>query len=75
MIEIALIPQPSGAIRLSDMGDTLGYLFVNGLTATQSLTQTVRNLSRRLGVSLQRHELLIEPQDEQKLGESLHALI
>jgi hypothetical protein len=75
VIEIALIHRSSGASRLSDMGDTLGYLFVNGLTSTQSLTQTVKSLSGRLNVSLQRQELLVELSDEQKLGESLHALI
>ena len=34
-IEIELQPLPDGDINIADMGDTLGYLYVNGMTLSQ----------------------------------------
>lgn len=74
-IEIALTQLSENRIVLSDMGDTLGYLFVNGLTLSRSLTDTVRRLTRRFNITLQHQELLIEPLESRQLGDSLHSLI
>jgi hypothetical protein len=74
-IEIALIHLSSDQMEFSDMGDTFGYLYVNGLTATRSLTDTVRRLTKRFNISLRNQELITEPAHGEQLGISLHSLI
>ena len=36
-IEVELIKRPDGIANLSDMGSTISYLYVNGLTLNRSL--------------------------------------
>jgi hypothetical protein len=73
-IEIAVELMPKGHIRLTDMGDTLGYLYVNGLSLRSSVDST-RGICRRFGISFAGSELTIESETQQDVGEALHRLL
>ena len=42
-IELELEDLPDGRVRLSDMGDTLGYLYVNGLNVSRTVHWTMQS--------------------------------
>ena len=65
---------PDGRICMSDMGDTIGYLFVNGLTLSQALLASARQIAKTHGVSIQRNELNVEA-DADSIGEGMQGLI
>lgn len=65
---------PDGRIRMSDMGDTIGYLFVNGLTLSQALLASARQIAKTHGVSIQRNELNVEA-DADSIGEGMQGLV
>ena len=73
-IELELTSFPNGSIRLSDMGDTLGYLYVNGLNLTQTVLDKTRRIARRNRVSLHQGALVVEGDDVMQ-GDGLHRLI
>ena len=73
-IELELETLPDGSIRLSDMGDTAGYLFVNGLTMGKAMMERAKFISRCYGVSFEGGPLTIETQPE-SAGDALHELI
>ena len=74
-IEIAVEPLPSEGVRLTDMGDTLGYLFVNGMTLTRSLVENARQISQPYGVSLDGSAFIIQPETQSGFGDALHRMI
>ena len=65
---------PDGRICMSDMGDTIGYLFVNGLTLSQALLASARQIAKTHGVSIQRNELNVEA-DADSIGEGMQGLV
>ena len=73
-IEIELQVLPDGDISITDMGDTLGYLYVNGMTLSRTLIATVRQIAKPHGVSLQRNQLSLQV-DQDSIGIGLHDLI
>ena len=73
-IELELTLLPNGNARLSDMGDTLGYLYVNGLSLTQSVMDKVRSVARRHQISLLQSALVIESEGELP-GDAVHRLV
>ena len=73
-IEFEIATLPSGRTRLADMGDTLGYLYVNGLTLTRGVLEKARDIARGYGVSFERNMLVVEIHSE-VAGEELHRLI
>ena len=73
-IELELVSFANGSVRFSDMGDTLGYLYVNGLTLTQTVLDKTRNIARRNRVLLRQGALMIEGDDTMN-GDALHQLI
>lgn len=76
MVEIEVRALPDGRIQLSDMGDSLGYLHVNGLTLTRNVLEDVRQLSRRYRVLFSRqYELTVEDDPNVPDNENLHSLI
>ncbi len=75
LIEIEVSVFPDGRIRISDMGDTLGYLHINGLAVSRATVDSARRLARRLAVSLERYELEVFALDIEGVGERLHALL
>ncbi len=62
-IDLELTFFPNGSVRLSDMGDTLGYLDVSGIRLTDSVLDKVRRIARRNGVDMWRGALLIDGDD------------
>lgn len=74
-IEIAVEPLHSEAVRLTDMGDTLGYLFVNGMTLTRVLMENARQISQPYGVSLDGSAFVIHPETQSDFGDALHRII
>ena len=76
VIEFEIITLPGGRARLADMGDTLGYLYVNGLTLTRGVLDRARDIARGHGVSFERNALVVELDgDSPAAGEELHRLL
>ena len=73
-IEIELRALSNGLIRLTDMGDTFGYLYVNGLTLSQKVVADTRQMAKPHGVSLQRSQLVTQVPPE-SLGAGVQDLI
>ena len=73
-IEIELQALPDGRISMTDMGDTLGYLYVNGLTLSQTLITTARQIAKTHGVSFQRNRLNMQVASD-TIGTGVHQLI
>ena len=73
-IELELEILPDGHILISDMGDTLGYLYVNGLTLSRTMLDRAKRISNSYGVSLEGETLYIEVKPE-IAGKYLHQLI
>lgn len=65
---------PGGNIRITDMGDTFGYLFVNGLTLSDKMVDRAKHISKRYGVSLEDGPLVIESEPE-AMGEAFHRIV
>ena len=73
-IELELEVLSNGDILINDMGDTFGYLFVNGLTLSKSVMDKARFISKCHGVFIQSEILSIET-DAENAGKALHELI
>ncbi len=73
LVEISAQVLPDGRFRLSDGGDTLGYLYVNGLILSRYLREDVRRICRRFDTVLTGAELLVEAHP-QETGSALHRL-
>lgn len=73
-IELELTLLPNSQIRLSDMGDTLAYLYVNGLTLTRSVRDKIRRIARRYRLNLRQNALVIESENAIE-GEAVHRLM
>ena len=73
-IEIEIQVLPDGNISINDMGDTLGYLYVNGMTLSRNLIASVRQMAKPHGVVLQRNQLILQV-DQDSLGTGVHDLI
>lgn len=73
-IELELESLPNGSIRISDMGDTISYLFVNGLTIGKPVMDRIKYISALHGVSLEHSIMKVEIRPE-AAGDALHELI
>ena len=73
-IELELESLADGRIRITDMGDSFGYLYVNGLTLSRTLMREAERISAGFGVSAKGSALSIEI-DDQSMGNGLHSLI
>ena len=71
-IEVELASELEGPAHLTDMGDTLGYLHVNGLTLSRGLLSSTKDICKQYGVSLLRSELVVEFDGQSGLGDALH---
>jgi len=75
-IEIELIPQPSGSIKVTDNCDTIDYLFVNGLNVSRSreLGRIVRHISGRFGVEFIEDEIT-KTANPNELGPAVYSVL
>ena len=73
-IDVALRPLPDGRVSITDMGNTFGYLFVNGLSLSRSLLEDARRIAKVHGVMLQRNRLVMNVEAE-GVGMGMHGLI
>lgn len=73
-IELEINPLSDGKVLIHDMGDTLGYLFVNGLTLNPSMIDRAKRMCRRYGVSIENSILVVEA-DPTSVGDALHQMI
>ena len=73
-IELEIETLPSGHILISDMGDSLGYLYINGLTLSQTVLAKIKCIAMSYGVSLEASTLNIETESE-SAGQALHQII
>ena len=75
MIQVEVQALADGGLRLSDAGDSIAYLHVNGLSVTRGVRDDAKKLARRFGVSLDMYELAVEVGDGTELGEVMHGMI
>ena len=73
-IELEVQILPSGRIQINDLGNTLGYLYINGITLNGPLMANARLISKAHGVSILRNRLSIEV-DADFLGMAIQGLI
>jgi len=75
-IEIELMAQPNGEIKITDNCETTDYLFVNGLNVSRSkeLQRRVRHISRRFGVELSGDEV-VKVVTANELGHAVYSVI
>ena len=73
-IEVELTIQPDGSATMSDMGSTISYLYVNGLTLSRTLMNQSRDIARGHGVQIRRNALSVHVSPE-SIGQSIHGLI
>ena len=73
-IELELWTPYNRDVSINDMGDSLGYLYVNGLTLSRSIMESVRHITSRFGVTLDRNVLEIRS-NEVAVGDAIHRLI
>lgn len=74
-IELSVELTPAGPMRVGDMGDTLGYLHVNGLTLTRSVVDTASYLSRTFGASLIRGQIVSQIQHDKEVGQAFQRVL
>ena len=73
-VELEIETMSDGNVLIHDMGDTLGYLFVNGLTLSRPMIDRAKRISMAYGVSVESSTLVIEASPE-SAGEALHEMI
>ena len=73
-IELKLESLPNGNIRISDMGDTISYLFVNGLPLGKPVMDRVKYIAAKHAVSFEHSTIQAEIRPE-SAGDALHELI
>ena len=73
-IELEIASLPSGDFCLSDMGDTLGYLYVNGLAEDLAAPDYAHSLAGTYGVLI-RHSAMTISTCPDDLGDAIHNLI
>ena len=71
-LEIALLP--NGDFCLSDMGDTLGYLYVNGITKDLVAPDYAHSIAAAYGASIRDNAITVGSCREE-LGDAAHSLI
>ena len=74
VIELEIAILPGGQTRLADMGDTLGYLYANGLTLTRGVLDKARDIAGSYGVSIERNTLVMDVTAE-AAGQAMHRMI
>ena len=73
-ITLELETLPNGDILINDMGDTLGYLFVNGLTLSKSVIDKASFIAKSHGITFEGSFLSIETKPE-GAGRAIHDMI
>ena len=75
MIEVEARVLPDGQLRISDLGESIAYLYVNGLTVTSPTIVDIRKLCQRHGVAVDNYELVVEVKDHAAQGQQFHSLM
>ena len=73
-VELMAEHSQSGALRITDMGESLAFLHLSGLSLSQRILNDIRRVSTRYGVSLSLNELVVEVSDTSDFN-PLHAII
>ena len=73
-ITLELETLTDGNILINDMGDTLGYLFVNGLTLSKSVMDKANFIAKCHGVTYEGSFLTIETKPDE-VGRAVHEMI
>ncbi len=73
-IEVEFDSLPGGRVCVSDMGDTLGYLYVNGLAPDNIIMDKAERIAMSYGVSIKESALVVEAASCEA-GDALHRLI
>ncbi len=70
-ISLYVESRSTAEIRVSDAGDTLGYLYVNGLTLTRTLLSRIRQIARSFDATLDGNALICDSVED-NIGEAVH---
>ena len=73
-IELQLEVRENDRVTISDMGDSVSYLYVNGLTLSKATIDKARSVSKGYGVTIERNELNVDV-DGETIGDGVHRLI
>ena len=65
---------PGGDLRVSDLGETVGYLYVNGLTNELAVPDYAHSIAKLYAASFLKNDLTIDGSTEE-LGNSVHNLV
>lgn len=71
-MEIGVLP--SGEIRISDTGETVGYLYVNGFTDELAVPEYAHSIAKLYAASFFKNDLTVDGSTEE-LGNSVHNLV
>ena len=73
-VELMVAHGEDGALRLTDMGESVAFLHLSGLSLSRQIMGDIRRIASRYGVSLAQNELVVEDQVAPDLN-PVHALI
>ncbi|MDA0769788.1 MAG: DUF1828 domain-containing protein [Chloroflexi bacterium] len=73
-VELLLEQRPDGKIYLTDMGDTMAYLQLCGLSLSRKLISDAKRIGGRFGASINVNEVAVLT-DETGVAEAIHDLI
>jgi hypothetical protein len=73
-IEVAAESGADGFVQLTDMGETIAFLHLSGLSLSRRVLNDIRRVSHRYGVDLSINELVISAQTTSDIN-PLHALL
>ncbi len=71
-MQIGLVP--GSGLRISDTGETVGYLYVNGLTDELAVPDYAHSIAKLYAASFLKNDLTIDSSTEE-LGNSVHNLV
>ena len=73
-VEVQVERRADGWVGISDMGDTMGYLYLNGLTLSRSTIEDAHRICAGFAVTLDRNVLTVDAKSR-TVGDALHRLI
>ena len=73
-VEVQVERRADGWVGISDMGDTMGYLYLNGLTLSRSTIESAHRICAGFAVTLDRNVLTVDAKSR-TVGDALHRLI
>ena len=75
-IQLFARSRANGSVQLTDTGDTIRFLWINGLSLSRTTMGDIRRITKRYGVNLARNELVVDAEgDENPLHQLIQAVL